>query len=252
MTQNGYAGWGGISGQIHLLDPLTLAFDFAYGSVVWRQAERLRREGWFATALLEYHLDWGTPGAYAWYGSGDDGNPANGSERLPALDPDNSSNYSRFAFDGARYLERNALIANNLAGTWGVGLRLMNISLLSHLTHNCRINVISGTNSPVMGKKMSLAGLWANGSVLEAGLAGQNLSLGMPPLYMTSRDYALEFGFGSNYEIGDNFNLNFESGYIALWLDTVSSVWGARHSNGQAIPQTRDAWNVNVSLVYSF
>ena len=32
---------------------------------------------------MDYKCSWGTPGVTAWYGSGDDDNPYNGSERLP-------------------------------------------------------------------------------------------------------------------------------------------------------------------------
>ena len=43
-----------------------------------------KREGWVAKALVEYALDWGIPGVFGWYGSGDDGSLKNGSERMPS------------------------------------------------------------------------------------------------------------------------------------------------------------------------
>ena len=44
---------------------------------------QMKRQGWYAGARLDYKADWGVPGFIAWYGSGDDDNPYNGSERLP-------------------------------------------------------------------------------------------------------------------------------------------------------------------------
>ncbi len=103
-----------------------------------------------------------------------------------------------------------------------------------------------------MAKKMSLAGLWANGTELVPNYVGSGASLGMPGLYMTSQDRALELGTTNSYKMYENFTINVEAAYLALWLDTGSSVWGARHRNNQSIPQTRDAWNINASFVYSF
>lgn len=252
LTNYGNAWWGGVTGSFSVLDPINIAFDYEYGSVQYPNDGRLNRHGWFASMLVEYKLDWGTPGLYGWYGSGDDSNPANGSERLPALDPNNANNYSYFAFDGAPYLERCALIGNNMAGTWGIGARLNNVSFIDSLSHIVRINYMRGTNSPTMAKKMSLAGLWANGSVLTPNDIATNASLGMPGVYLTSMDSALELGTTNSYQMYENFSINLEAGYIALWLNTDNSVWGARHRNGEAIPQTKDAWNINTSFVYSF
>ncbi len=81
-----------------ILSALLLTFE--YGSVTWDDDGRLNRQGWFATLLAEYKLDWATPGIYGWYASGDDDNPANGSERLCLpLDGNNTNKYSNFAFD---------------------------------------------------------------------------------------------------------------------------------------------------------
>lgn len=252
LTSYGQAWWAGITGSFTQLDPFSLAFDFEYGAVSWEDNARLNRAGWFASLLLEYKFDWGIPGLYGWYGSGDDDNPANGSERLPALDPNNSNNYSYFAFDGAPWIERCAVIGNNMAGTWGIGARITHMSFIEDLTHIVRVNYIGGTNSPTMGKKMSLAGLWANGNELDYNNLGPGAGLGMPGLYMTSMDSALELGTTNNYQMYENFSICLEAAYIALWLDTSESVWGSRHRKGEHIPSVKDAWNVNVSFVYDF
>lgn len=252
LSAYGNAWWTGLTGQLSAFDPFNISFELEYGSVTWDDDGRLNRQGWFGALIMEYKLDWGVPGIYGWYGSGDDSNPANGSERLPALDPNNANNFSYFAFDGAPYIERCAVIGNNMAGTWGIGARLNNFSFVEDLSHIVRINYIRGTNSPTMAKKMSLSGLWANGNSLEPNNIGNGLGLGMPGMYMTSKDSALEVGTTNNYQLYENFSINLEAAYIAIWLDTSNSVWGARHRNNQSIPQTKDAWNVNVSFAYSF
>lgn len=252
LTSYGSAWWAGLTGSITRFDPFSLAFDFEYGAVNWQDNGRLNRAGWFASLLLEYNMEWGIPALYAWYGSGDDSNPANGSERLPALDPNNANNYSYFAFDGAPWIERCAVIGNNMAGTWGIGARISNLSFIEDLTHIFRVNYIGGTNSPTMAKKMSLAGLWTNGNELDYNNLGPGAGLGMPGIYMTSQDSALELGSTNNYQMYENFSICLEAAYVFLWLDTSNSVWGARHRNGEHIPSVRDAWNVNASFVYSF
>lgn len=248
----GSAWWTGISGIYNRLKNLSFAFDFEYGTVAWPGDSRLARSGWFATLLFEYETDWGKPSLYGWYGSGDNSNPADGSERLPALDPDNANNYSWFAYDGSPWIERCAVIGHNMAGTWGIGARIKNLSFIENLTHIGRMNYIRGTNNPAMAKKMSLAGLWTNGMELDFNNLGSGADLGMPGLYLTSLDCALELGSTTRYQLFENLEICIEADYVFLWLNTGGSDWGARHKEGKAIPGTKGAWNVNISLVYDF
>ena len=241
LSSYGDAWWGGISGDITAWDPFRIAFDFEYGSVTWDDDGRLNRQGWFATLLAEYKLDWATPGIYGWYASGDDDNPANGSERLPSLDGNNTNKYSNFAFDGDPYISRDAVIGHNMAGTWGIGARLKDMSFIEDLKHTFRINYIGGTNDTKMAKLLSLNGDWANSGLM-----------GMDAMYLTTGDSALEFGLTNTYKMYENFTVTLEADYIALWLDTDKSAWGARHRLNQSIPETKDAWNINASFVYSF
>ncbi|MDE7242264.1 hypothetical protein, partial [Desulfovibrio sp.] len=261
LTTYGNAWWGGISSEITIWDPFRVAFDFEYGSVTWEDDGRLNRQGWFATLLAEYKLDWATPGLYGWYSSGDDNNPANGSERLPALAYENTNKYSNFAFDGDPYIARDGMIGRNMAGTWGVGARLKDMSFIENLKHTFRVNLMGGTNSKGMAKRMSEAGLWANGTKLDGAAGPQfamggrdsdSFGIGHENLYLTTGDTALELGLSNYYKMYDNFTVALEADYIALWLDTGKDAWGARHKYGKSIPQTKDAWNINASFVYSF
>lgn len=247
----GRAWWAGITGQITIHDPFLASFDLEMGSVRWDSDARLNRQGWFATVLLEWQNDWGSPGVYAWYASGDDSNPANGSERLPGVSP-TSGNFSFFAFDGSPYMARSSVVGNNMCGTMGMGCRIEDLSFIPQLTHTVRINYITGTNSRVMAKKMSLAGMWINGSELEPKHIGRGKDLGLPSLYMTEGDKAFEAGATSVYRLAENFSICLEAAYVSLWLDTDTDAWGARHTLNQSIPSTRDAWNLNASFIFSF
>ena len=127
------AFWAGVTGRLEVLDHLRTSLDAEYGETSWDDS-RLDRRGWFATLCVELAYNWGAPGIYAWYGSGDDADPANGAERLPALDPGNSIRYSPLAYDGSEYIERNALIGNNLAGTMGLGIRAARLHLVESIS----------------------------------------------------------------------------------------------------------------------
>ena len=117
------AFWAGLTGEITAARPLRLAWSAAWGSVATGDAA-LDRHGWYASALAEYALDWGTPGIYGWYSSGDDGDPANGSERMPTIEANNEGTNSVAGFGtlGTWTLGRDTLLGSTLVGTWGLGL----------------------------------------------------------------------------------------------------------------------------------
>lgn len=252
LNSYGNAWWGGFTGEITRFEPFRFAWDFTYGSVSWEDDGRLNRQGWMGSLLFEYKLDWAVPGLYGWYSSGDDSNPANGSERLPLISGGNSVNqFSTYAFNGDQYISRDSVISgpnSSMVGTWGVGARLKDISFIEDLKHTVRVNMIGGTNSKSMAKKMSQQGYWANGTALDH----QYISYNANGLYMTTGDTALDIGIRNVYKMYENFNIVLDAGYIALWLDTGTSAWGARHKEGKSIPQTKDAWNINMAFVYQF
>ena len=249
LGEYGNTIWAGLTGEVTMFDPIRIAWDVNYGSASYDDS-RLNRSGWLASLLAEYKLDWAIPGIYGWYGSGDDSNPANGSERMPSLSVNNTNNgFSNFAFNGNPYIARDAILGYSMSGTWGVGARLKDMSFLENLKHTLRVNLIGGTNSPDLAKKMNRNGnsVAANGF----GLADKGEALGMDPLYMTSQDYAMEVGLTNTYKMYDNFTIMLDAAYLATWLDQSKSVWGNSKMNGKS-DEVRDPWNVNVSFVYSF
>ena len=242
----GNAFWAGVTGEVTMWDPFRIAWDVNYGSASYED-EKMNREGWLASLLLEYKLDWGTPGLYGWYGSGDDSNPKNGSERMPVVSANGNNQFSNFAFNGNPYIAREGVLGSTMVGTWGIGARLKDMSFLEDLKHTLRVNFMGGTNAPKMAKYVSHTSFKAPASVTQYGTS-------YDPMYLTTGDTALEIGLTNTYKMYDNFTVMLDASYLALWLDDSRSTWGknpmanfAKGGDG-----VYDAWNVNLSFVYSF
>ena len=253
VTSYGNAFWAGVTGEVTLWDPFRIAWDVNYGSASYDN-EKMNREGWLASLLLEYKLDWGTPGLYGWYGSGDDSNPKNGSERMPVVSANGNNDFSNFAFNGNPYIAREGVLGTNMTGTWGIGARLKDVSFLEDLKHTLRVNFMGGTNAPKMAKYMRYSDrAWKDGAVVTPMGAGAIGSPYYDPMYLTTEDYALEVGLTNTYKMYDNFTVMLDAAYIALWMDDSRSTWGKNpmksYNGGDGV---YDAWNVNLSFVYSF
>ncbi|MBO5490757.1 MAG: hypothetical protein J5960_04940, partial [Desulfovibrio sp.] len=158
-----------------------------------------------------------------------------------------------FAFNGNPYIAREGILSKDMTGTWGIGARLKDMSFLEDLKHTFRINFIGGTNSTTMtrylGKNADFANYGANGWYRNG--ANGNGALGMPPLYMTTNDYAMEFGLTNTYKMYENFTVMLDMAYLATWMDHSKKVWGNTMFNGDD-DTVKDPWNVNVSFVYEF
>ncbi|MDO5536131.1 MAG: outer membrane homotrimeric porin [Desulfovibrionaceae bacterium] len=245
------AFWAGLPVKVSLLDPVNIEFDFNYGYVesvgrgtLETSSKRwdTRREGWLAKALVEYKMDWGTPGIYGWYASGDDDNPKNGSERMPSVSP--AGSFSTFMGDGgyawasdSTYFDRNL----GYSGTWGIGLRVSDMSFVENLTHTFRVAYWGGTNSPSMAKYAQTAYAWASYSDYDDSAD--------PELYLTTNDAILEFGLVNEYQMYENFAVNLELGYLVNFID--QDTW-KKAGTRQTGFDSKDAWKAHVTFVYSF
>ena len=249
LNAYGTAWWGGLSGEITKWDPFRIAWDVNYGSASYDN-EKMNREGWLASLLLEYKLDWGTPGLYGWYGSGDDSNPKNGSERMPVVSANGNNDFSNFAFNGNPYIAREGVLGTNMTGTWGIGARLKDVSFLEDLKHTLRVNFMGGTNAPKMAKYIRDYGNpYAKHGVSDVA----RYATAYDPMYLTTDDTALEIGLTNTYKMYDNFTVMLDASYVALWLEDSRSVWGKNPGRGALGGDgVYDAWNVNLSFVYSF
>ena len=248
------AFWAGLPVKLTLWDPLNIEFDINYGYVEsqgrgWMtDGENFKRysterEGWLAKALVEYKMDWGTPGILGWYSSGDDGNPGNGSERMPSVSP--CGNFTSFMGDGnwgwassGRIYDRNL----SYAGTWGVGLQVRDMSFLEDLKHTFRAVYWGGTNSPSMVKYANSPWSWGSGT--EGG------GVNDVEHYLTTHDGILEFNLVNSYQIYENLEVNLELGYMVNFID--QDTWKRSVNGMQQGYEKQDAYKAQLIFAYTF
>ena len=242
--------WAGLPVAITAFDPLNIEFDINYGyveamgryDVLKRGVESVlgnsKREGWLVKALVEYKMDWGTPGIFGWYASGDDGNVKNGSERLPSIA--GSGNFTSFMGDGnLAWGTGYNFYDNNLtyAGTWGVGLQIADVSFVEDLKHTFRVAYWGGTNSPSMVKYMGSAVAWDDTKAVQDGP------------YLTTNDGLLEFNLVNSWQIYENLEANLELGYIINMMDR--DTWDKSYVSDRNWSK-QDAWKAQLIFAYSF
>ena len=242
--------WAGLPVAITAFDPLNIEFDINYGyveamgryDVLKRGVESVlgnsKREGWLVKALVEYKMDWGTPGIFGWYASGDDGNVKNGSERLPSIA--GSGNFTSFMGDGnLAWGTGYNFYDNNLtyAGTWGVGLQIADVSFVEDLKHTFRVAYWGGTNSPSMVKYMGSAVAWDDTTAVQDGP------------YLTTSDGLLEFNLVNSWQIYENLEANLELGYIINMMDR--DTWDKSYVSDRNWSK-QDAWKAQLIFAYSF
>ena len=233
MGTYGNAVWAGLTGEVTAFDPFRIAWDFNYGSVSYADT-RANRSGYLGSLLFEYKLDWAIPGLVMWYASGDDGNPSNGSERMPSISVNNNNNgFSDFAFNGGPMIGREAVLGYDMSGTWGIGARLKDMSFLENLKHTLRLNVMGGTNSTSMVKYMPNAYSWNNQAYVP---------------YMTTKDGLVEFNLVNSYKIYQNLEMNLELDYLVNCMD--NSTW--KKAQNPSSFSKQDMFQAKVVFAYSF
>ncbi len=244
ISEYATAWWAGVTADITAFDPFRIAVDVMGGGVSWDNS-RMNRAGWMAALLMEYKTDFGIPGLVAWYASGDDDDLGNGSERMPYLSVSNGDNdFSTYAFDGGKYIAREGAIGSSMAGTWGVGLRIKDVSFVENLKHALRVNLIGGTNDPGVLKKLYREGVTP---------AVNTRSYGVENLYMTQGDTALELALSNEYKMYENFTIALDASYIAMWMSNDKYGGVKKQLSGVSTKHdVRDAWNIAVSFAYEF
>lgn len=243
--------WAGLPFQITAFDPWNIEFDFNYGYVeemgrydAYKGAvsranlkrSSTERQGWLAKALIEYKMDWGIPGILGWYGSGDDGTPRNGSERMPSII--GYGDFTSFIGDDYNTLGNWYDMDMDYSGTWGLGLQLKDVSVLTDKVKNTvRVAWWGGTNSPSMVKYMNSAYAWNDGIFVFAGP------------YLTTSDGLLEANWVTNYKMYENLLLQFEAGYVANFID--NDTWNKAGAGNTSFSR-QDAWKLQAKFIYKF
>ncbi|MCR4666762.1 MAG: outer membrane homotrimeric porin, partial [Desulfovibrio sp.] len=245
----------GLPINVTAFDPLNIEFDVNYGYVSGMGDVYVRdykndidkkfdtmRQGWLIKALVEYKMDWGVPGIFGWYSSGDDGDVKNGSERMPSIS--GSANFTSFmgaaGTDWWADATKGYFYEKNMtyAGTWGIGLQIRDMSFLEDLSHTFRVAYWGGTNSTDMVKYVSQSG---------AGMSDDS----MDGPYLTKNDGLLEFNLDNSYQIYENLAVNLDLGYIVNMMDrgTWSRYWTKGNGNGFS---KHDAWKAQLTFAYTF
>ncbi|ATD80496.1 hypothetical protein CNY67_02925 [Desulfovibrio sp. G11] len=255
-----YTWWGGLSANFNRFDPFILKFDFMYGNKqgngMYRDetytkdngkvkklgkhgpldADRYNRSGWFASILAEYRFDWGTPGIFAWYSSGDDDDLNNGSERMPAMS--GNWEYTHTGFKGTTASGAyDGIFAYQPLGLWGLALQLREIPLMEDLTSHIKVLYMRGTNSANMPKKIAESQYLLKENINGISPAG---AIGS---YLTTNDWAMEVDWNTEYKIYENLKLVVEASY--LYVDFDKDTWsytapdGVKYGpNGRSAPTT--------------
>lgn len=237
------AWWLGITAETSFFSPLTVAADLAYGSVSMGEIPdyagfadgpgtfSLDRDGWYAALRMDYALDWGTPGVIAWYGSGDDSNPYNGSERLPQFNTPWA--VSSLGFGGGwNDMTTWKVLGHNPSGLWGGVLYLKDMNFVDDLRHTVRAGYYRGTNSSNMPKE---ANMWHYPTRIDG-----------PFAYLTTTDWAWEVNAETRYDIYKNLTVCLDLAYVRLNLD--EDTWTRAVVN----EVEKDSYKVSVALRYSF
>lgn len=209
-SSNGY--WVGVPFSMTLFDPWTFYTDVFYGAFDADKSQN-DRSGWLVDAAAEYAwADLFTLRVLGFYGSGDDDDVDDGSERLPTLgNNEGKCGYTSFGFDGsnAKWTGKDQLLTGNGYGFWGVGVSFMDFSFVENLKHTVTFLYGQGTNDESTIKKIggsNTPGFYDGG------------------VYLTEEDSYFEVNFNNAYKIYKNLTAYVEFGYISLDVD--EDVWG--------------------------
>lgn len=251
--------FAGLPIGITALDPFNFELDINYGSSTGfgrydafnQKSDQVvradsKREGWLIKGLAEYKMEWMTPGIFAWYGSGDDGNLKNGSERMPSISA--CGNFTSFMGDDPKYgwgttpgSDYDLML--NYAGTWGIGLQFKDITFLEDLKHTFRVAYWGGTNN-VSNVKYAANAQGAFGGADYAEIGNQGF-------YLTTNDYLLEFNLDSTYQIYENLEMAVMLGYIVNGVDRDTWKRSYQGNTNNAFSKG-DGYKAEVFFSYSF
>ena len=252
-TSSASAWWMGAAAEVNMFDPLTLTAEFTYGSIgrndvaddfadisnAFGRFNEVSSRGWYLAATLDYKLDWGTPGIFGWYSSGDKASDVSGKARLgrmPTVHGD--QDFTSFGMDGAAGDGAGSgyLMGESVIGTWGLGLQIADVSFIKNLKHTLRFTYYNGTNDHRVvrnGRGGSGTAMWGDAAdfnekmaLIGAGADGQTVN------YLTTKDHAYEINFDHKYKIYENLAAILELGVIKI--DRDEKTWGRDFQNDAA------------------
>lgn len=243
------AWWAGFAFELSMFDPLTFSMDAMYGRIGefdYRHYDKdnkvylpghgtFEMKGWFIDAALDYKLDWGTVGIFGWYSTGDDKDDVSNGEfgRIPGFS-DDGYDVTGLGAPGTMSIGTDGLISDMMTGTWGVGVKLADVSFIEDLSHTLRVTYYRGTNDSeiIRDGKWDFAGL-SKGDT-----------------YMTDDDYAVEINFDHTYQLYENLTMVVELGYIFMEAD--HDTWKGYKGDSTDLGESDNAWKAQVLFRYKF
>ncbi|WP_300774350.1 outer membrane homotrimeric porin [uncultured Desulfovibrio sp.] len=250
----GHAFWAGLPIKVTAFDPFNIELDINYGYVskmgrydayryaytsggynyFYAQKANTKREGWLVKALVEYKMDWGTPGIFGWYASGDDSNMKNGSERMPYLYAEQK--FTSMLGEDVAYTGGHTDMKLSLDGSWGIGLQVKDLSFVEDLKHTLRVAYYGGTND----RKMARYAHYQTGADIQ-----NPWGMNKKDLYLTEKDGILEFNVNSYYQLYENLKMGLELAYAVNMMD--NNTWDHVASYSK-----QDMWSADLTFTYSF
>lgn len=233
--------WGSLMGDYDVTDNFNIALEGIYGYVNMGDIDNyhgfsgsprtfhVRRQGWYVGTKLSYATEFGTPGLMLWYGSGDDDNPWNGSERMPQFN--SPFMVTTLGFGGGAIDETTwKVLGNNPAGLMAAVAEIKDVSFVPKLKHKFAVAGYVGTNSPKMPKRANMS---------------YPTRVDGPAAYLTTMDTAWEVNLISDYQMYENLKVNLEAAYVRLNLS--DDVW-----HGVQDSQKKDNYRISMLFTYSF
>lgn len=193
--------WAGFAANAIMFSPFRLGFEFNWGGIDGVVKE-MDRAGWYTSLLAEYAMDDMIPGLLAWYSSGDDSDPWNGSERMPTILGNWYGSSMGFGGQFDNLGLQSSVVGIEPTGTWGVSLYLRDISFVENIKHTARVLYYRGTNSNEMARYIG---------------DGYTKVAGAPTwLYLTKDDAVVETNLNTTWQIYKNLTWSLECGWMHL------------------------------------
>lgn len=245
------AWWVGAHLELSLLEPLVFNLEAIYGRMSRVDLGRdffdnygydplmeksVKASGWFLAATLDYELEWGTPGIFGWWSSGDDKDADRDGRlgRMPILSVDNAGFApTSFGTAGTFSIGSDSVVTASGLGSWGFGIQVADVSFIEDLTHTLRFAYYRGTNDADLIRKTG------DLNYVKYGLDG---------LYLTDKDSVFEVNFDHTYQIYENLTALVELGYLRL--DADRDVW--QNKSGRNRDEHKNAWKAQLVFHYSF
>ncbi|MGE4557004.1 MAG: outer membrane homotrimeric porin [Desulfovibrionaceae bacterium] len=231
--------WAGAALTVDMFDPIVVMADFNWGQKT-SSKDWLRRSGWFTDFAVKYTgIDFVTPSLVFAYGSGEDDDPSNGSERMPALNYDGGWSVGTHFFG-------NGPLSTDIGeqaemGFWTIGLQLEDMTFIDKLSHSLYFVYAQGTNDHNLTDEYNSRMSGASNS------PGDGLGGIMYGRTLFDKDNLYEIDFNHQYQIYDELAAILELNWTYISYD--EDTWEKIDSSYGGVQQY---WGCTLGMLYNF